>query len=289
MVTKPNESKKALENIAMECIHNKQEEITKNLELQLTPYPKEKRTISLLLKILKGDIPPNYENMNIDKITEEIGKNAVRIYCKDKISEFVTSNPSLFNKQSLEEILDKKIRSKIYRRIGDIVLYYIGDIINYKTIIKYYKLENAAYGCGEEKWEEIAKNLELQLTPYPKEKRTISLLLEIIKGYKSPDYETMKLDKVKEEIGRYAVRIYCKDEIPSGLIKLLSEYYDSDLFNEKIDEQTYEQTLNKIRPKIYRIIGDKILAYLTRHVLNLENVHRYIMKEYESKNSHNYE
>jgi hypothetical protein len=283
MVTKPNESKKALEKIAMECIHNKQEEITKNLELQLTPYPKEKRTISLLLKILKGDIPPNYENMNIDKITEEIGKNAVRIYCKDKISEFITSNPSLFNKQSLEEILDKKIRPETYIRIGDIVLYYIGDIINYKTIIKYYKLENAAYGCGEEKWEEIAKNLELQLTPYPKEKRTISLLLEIIKGYKSPDYETMKLHKVKEEVGRYAIRIYCKDEIAFVLTK------DSDLSNKKIDEQTYEQSLNKIRPKIYRIIGDKILAYLTRHVLNHENVWRYIMKEHESKNSHNYE
>jgi len=150
-------------------------------------------------------------------------------------------------------------------------------------------LENIAMKCIRNKQEEITKDLELQLAPYPKKERTISLLLEIIKGYKSPDYETMKLDKVKEEIGRYAVRIYCKDEIPSGLIKLLSEYYDSNLFNEKIDEQTYEQTLNKIRPKIYRIIGDKILAYLTLHVLNPENVHRYVMREHESQNSYNYE
>ena len=277
MVTKPNKSKKALEKIAMKCIQNKQEEITKDLELQLAPYPKEERTISLLLKILKGDIPPNYENMNIDKITEEIGKDTVRIYCKDKISEFVTSNPSLFNKQSLEEILDKKIRPKIYRRIGDNVLYYIKNIINYKTIMKYYKLEDATYGCGEERWEEIAKNIELQLTPYPKEERTISLLLEIIKGYKSPDYDTMKLHKVKEEVGRYAIRIYCKDAIAFVLKK------DSDLFNKEIDEQTYEQTLNKIRPRIYRIIGDMIIASLILHVLNFENIHRYVIKEYESQ------
>ena len=78
-------------------------------------------------------------------------------------------------------------------------------------------------------------------------------MLEIIKGYKSPDYDTMKLDDVKEEVGRWAVRNYCKNKIPLGLIK------DPDLPNKEIDEQTYEQTLNKIRPRIYRIIGDMIL------------------------------
>jgi hypothetical protein len=288
MVTELNESE-VLENIAMKCIRNKQEEITKNLELQLAPYPKEERTLRLILKILRGYIPLNYENMNIDEIEEEIGKDAVRIYCKNEILDFITLNPSLFNKQSLEEILDKKIRPKIYIKISDNVLHNIWNTINYETITRYYDLENIVYRCGEEKWEEIAKNLEPLLAPYPKKERTISLLLEIIKGYKSPDYETMKLDKVKEEIGRYAVRIYCKNEIPSGLIKLLSEYYDSDLFNEKIDEQTYEQTLNKIRPKIYRIIGDRILGYLLMHVLNPENVHRYVMREHESQNSYNYE
>jgi hypothetical protein len=144
-------------------------------------------------------------------------------------------------------------------------------------------LENIAMECIQNKQEEITKNLELQLTPYPKEKRTISLLLEIIKGYKSPDYETMKLHKVREEVGRYAIRIYCKDDIAFVLTK------DSDLSNKKIDEQTYEQALNKIRPKIYRIIGAKILAYLNMHVLNLENVWKYIMKEHESQNSRNYE
>jgi hypothetical protein len=288
MVTELNESE-VLENIAMKCIRNKQEEITKNLELQLAPYPKEERTLRRILKILRGYIPLNYENMNIDEIEEEIGKDAVGIYCKNEISDFITLNPSLFNKQSLEEILDKKIRPKIYIKIGDNVLHNIWNIINYETITRYYDLENIVYRCGEEKWEEIAKNLEPLLAPYPKKERTISLLLEIIKGYKSPDYETMKLDKVKEEIGRYAVRIYCKNEIPSGLIKLLSGYYDSDLFNEKIDEQTYEQTLNKIRPEIYIFIGDRILGYLLMHVLNPENVHRYVMREHESQNSYNYE
>jgi len=282
MVTEFNESE-VLEKIAMKCIRNKQEEITKNLELQLAPYPKEERTLRRILRILKGYVPLNYENMNIDEIEEEIGKDAVEIYCEKEISDFITLNPYLFNKQSLEDILDKKIRPEIYRKIGDTVLHNIWDIINYETITRYYLLENIVYRCGEEKWDKIAKNLELQLTPYPKEKRTISLLLEIIKGYKSPDYETMKLHKVKEEVGRYAIRIYCKDEIAFVLTK------DSDLSNKKIDEQTYEQSLNKIRPKIYRIIGDKILAYLTRHVLNHENVWRYIMKEHESKNSHNYE
>jgi len=288
MVTEFNESE-VLEKIAMKCIRNKQEEITKNLELQLAPYPKEERTLRRILRILKGYVPLNYENMNIDEIEEEIGKDAVEIYCEKEISDFITLNPYLFNKQSLEDILDKKIRPEIYRKIGDTVLHNIWDIINYETITRYYLLENIVYRCGEEKWDKIAKNLEPLLAPYPKKERTISLLLEIIKGYKSPDYETMKLDKVKEEIGRYAVRIYCKDEIPSGLIKLLSEYYDSNLFNEKIDEQTYEQTLNKIRPKIYIFIGDRILGYLYMHVLNPENVHRYVMREHESQNSYNYE
>ncbi|MFP3132467.1 MAG: hypothetical protein RXQ77_03985 [Candidatus Nanopusillus sp.] len=288
MVTGFNESE-VLEKIAMKCIRNKQEEITKNLELQLAPYPEEKRTLRLILKILRGYIPLNYENMNIDEIEEEIGKDAVRIYCEDEISDFITLNPSLFNKRSLEDILDKKIRPEIYRKIGDNVLHNIWNIINYETITNYYLLENIVDRCGEEKWKEIAKNLEPLLAPYPKKERTISLLLEIIKGYKSPDYETMKLDKVKEEIGRYAVRIYCKDEIPCGLIKLLSEYYDSDLFDKKIDEQTYEQTLNKIRPEIYIFIGDRILSYLFMHVLNPENVHRYVMREHESQNSYNYE
>lgn len=135
------------------------------------------------------------------------------------------------------------------------------------------------------KYEKIAKDLEQQLLQYPQEERTISLLLEIIKGYKSPDYDTMKLDKVKEEIGRWAVRNYCKNEI----YEVIENLYSSD---KKMDKQTfeqiYEQILNKINPEEYIIIGDKILAYLTMYVLNIDNVMRYIMKEYAFQNSHNY-
>jgi len=66
-------------------------------------------------------------------------------------------------------------------------------------------------------------------------------LLEIIKGYKSPDYDTMKLDDVKEEVGRWAVRNYCKNKIPLGLIK------DPDLPNKEIDEKKTNIKQNKTK------------------------------------------
>jgi|GEM_PF-6647179 len=159
------------------------------------------------------------------------------------------------------------------------------DLLKDRRFLKY--LDHILYEYRfSYKYDKIAKDLERLLLQYPLKERTISLLLEIIKGYKSPDYDTMKLDKVMEEIGRWAVRNYCKNEI----YKVIENLYSSD---KKIDKQTfeqiYEQILNKINPEEYIIIGDRILGYLTLHVLNFENVHRYVMRERESQNSHNYE